>query len=177
MKRCIPLVLALAAAPAFAQTDSMADSDLESRIGPAFYSDDTWSTLRSSEELNTAWTGLDTADQTELRTRCEAIGVNFQTDMTDSSGASGSGVEPTDGAGAGAPAAEPQEAMTESSGASGSGVEATEGAGEGAPAAEPQEPMTESSGTAGSGVEPSPGAGLMADETRLRALCDAVAGM
>lgn len=179
MKRYIPILFAVAAVPAFAQTDTMMDPEAESRIGSAFYSDDSQMTLRSSEEISTGWSGLSTEDQTALRTRCEAIGVNFQSDSTDSSGDSGSGVEPTAQAdNVGVEAEAPQEPLAESTGNSGAGVEPSAGTDTaGTTAAEPQEPLTESTGAAGSGVEPTAGMGFMADEARLRAVCDSVAGL
>lgn len=177
MKLYAPLAFAFIAAPVFAQTS--ADSvTLSSRIGPAFYTDDSMTTLRSPEEIEAGWANLGPEDQGALRNRCLTIGINSQANMTESSGGSGSGVEPSEGVGAPAQTAgTPQEALTESSGNAGAGVEPTEGIGAAAETAStPQEALTDSSGSAGSGVEPTEEAGSSMTDDQLAAICDSVAG-
>jgi hypothetical protein len=183
MKLYAPLAIALLtapflAAPVLAQT-ATDGAPLSSRIGPVFYSDDSMATLRTADEIKTGWDSLSADDQGNLRARCQAIGVNFQADMTESSGDAGSGVEPS--AGADAPAVSAgtdQEPTTESGGDAGAGVQPTEGTDAGVTADAPQAPTDESTGDAGSGVEPTEEAaneGFMADEAKLREVCDAAA--
>jgi hypothetical protein len=178
MKLFAPLAIALIAAPAFAQTATDGTS-LSSRVGPAFFSDDSMSIMRSPEEIQTGWDALSPEDQGALGERCQAIGVNFQADMSDSSGNAGSGVEPSTGTDVPPETAGgAQEPMTESGGDAGAGVQPTEGDDAAATADVPQEPAVESTGEAGAGVEPTEEmaeAGFMADEAKLRAVCDAAA--
>ncbi len=84
MKFYAPLLVALLAVPAMAQTDSTgtagtedgsteAEDTLTLRAGTAFYSDDTMTTMRSAEEIQANWATMSPEDQAAIRTRCEAV--------------------------------------------------------------------------------------------------------
>lgn len=47
----------------------MYESNREALSG--FFTDDTMTTLRSEEEMNTAWTGMDATQQASLRSACQ----------------------------------------------------------------------------------------------------------
>jgi hypothetical protein len=133
MKLYAPLLAVLLAVPAVAQTTSGTDANdpedtLSLRAGTAFYTDDTYTTMRSAEELQTNWATLSVEDQTAIRTRCDEI-IAAATEMEPSNGGN-----------------------------------AVEGATDGAVTAD------ESSSTEAEDM------GFMADETKLRPLCDAIAG-
>lgn len=181
MKLYAPLALALLAAPLYAQT-ATDGTTLSSRIGPAFFSDEGMTMMRSPEEIQAGWDNLSPEDQGALRTRCEAVGINFQADMTESSGSAGSGVEPSDSGISGTMSAgTPQEPLVESGGDSGGGVRPTPGPDTAAiSAGTPQEPLTESSGSSGPGVEPTnadENEGFMANREQLSAVCGAAANL
>lgn len=80
MKLYAPLIIALLAAPAFAQTattesdgSTEAEDTLSLRAGTAFYSDGDQPTLRSPEEMQANWATLNAEDQAAIRARCETL--------------------------------------------------------------------------------------------------------
>ncbi len=84
MKLYVPLFAMLLAVPAFAQDetgtpsgnrDTTMDSEMSTRLGTSFYSDEGMTTLRTADEIKTLWTSISAEDQTALRARCEAMGT------------------------------------------------------------------------------------------------------
>jgi len=76
MKLYMTLLATLIAAPVFAQTateTNTMDDGLSDRAGAAFYTDESMTTMRSSEEVATQWMTLSIEDQAAIRTRCDAI--------------------------------------------------------------------------------------------------------
>ena len=79
MKLYAPILVAMLALPAFAQTDSTennsteAEDTLSLRTGTAFYTDETNMTLRSSEELQTNWGTMSAEDQAAVRAKCDTL--------------------------------------------------------------------------------------------------------
>lgn len=78
MKLYAPLLVALLAVPAFAQTegDSAADkaeAAMAQRMGPVFFSDEAMSTMRPATEIQAQFATMTPADQAALRARCDAI--------------------------------------------------------------------------------------------------------
>ena len=95
MKLYAPLLLAMLAVPAYSQTESTtggstdgsteAEDTLTLRTGTAFYSDDTYTTMRSAEEMQANWATMSPEDQAAIRTRCEAV-IATATEMEPSKG-------------------------------------------------------------------------------------------
>lgn len=75
MKSYSLLILALIAAPAFAQTetDSAMDEELDKRAGTVFYNDDTMKTMRADADIRVNWDALSPEDQSVLKERCNVI--------------------------------------------------------------------------------------------------------
>ncbi len=94
MKLYAPLFVTLLAAPVFAQTTAMDNSDLSSRVGTSFYSDDTMMTLRDTADIQTQWPTISAEDQAAIRARCEIVNAAVDT------GASGESTGPATGDGA-----------------------------------------------------------------------------
>ncbi len=90
MKLYVPLIVALLAAPAFAQTetDSAADkaeAEMAQRTGTVFFNDEAMTTMRPAEEIATQWATMSAEDQAALRARCDAM-VADVTEMEPSKG-------------------------------------------------------------------------------------------
>ena len=77
MKLYAPILVAMLAVPAFAQTDSTdstkPEDTLSLRTGTAFYTDDSNMTMRSAEEIQTNWTTMSAEDQAAVRATCENL--------------------------------------------------------------------------------------------------------
>ncbi len=199
MKLYAPLFVTLLAAPVLAQTDG---SDLSSRVGTSFYSDDTMMTLRETADIQTQWATIGAEDQAAIRVRCEA--VNAAVD----SGASGESTGPATGDGAtteavpseGAPAAAGTDAVAsdESTGpatgdgaaadaADAAGIEPSTGeaTGTAADAGSSDTSTGPATGdgaaadaaTAGTDTSMMADANFIDDDARMQPICDAIQGL
>lgn len=151
MKLYVPFLVALMAAPAFAQeatdnadgsTAADVDTEMEARVGTTFFSDEGMTTMRTAEEIQTNWATLSAEDQAALRARCEAVmqaSVKMEPSKGDATAAGG----PTEGTGADTDAAE-------------GGSDATD--------------PNDSTGTT-----TAEDMGFMGDDARMRPICDIVA--
>jgi hypothetical protein len=193
MKLYAPLFVTLLAAPVFAQTTAMDNSDLSSRVGTSFYSDDTMMTLRDTADIQTQWTTISAEDQAAIRARCEVVNAAVDT------GASGESTGPATGDGAVADAVPSEGSATTAD--TGSSDESTgpatgDGAADDATSAEPstgaEAGATVDSGSSEESTGPATGDGAPAtdsapstmadanfidDDVRMQPICAAIQGL